>query len=332
MKKLLACLAISILAISTIAACSSSSSTSSKQENVTLKLAHVLPESETQAQGAKKFAEDVEKTTNGKIKIQLFSGGTLGKDTDLLNSLKVNTVDIWLGGAGVLSGASETAKIFTMPFMFDNQQHFEKVYNGEVGKDISGKIEKESGYKVISYWTRGARWLTTNKEVKTVGDLKGLKIRVPESPVFVKSFSRMGASPTPMEFGQVFTSLQQKVIDGQENPLSLIFNSRFNEVNKYLIKTEHVREPIAVAMSSSKFNSLSPELQKALLEAINGQSKQYVADEVKKGDESYLKQLQESGMKLIEPDITSFQSKLDGFVDMEFPNLKEIYGKVREVK
>lgn len=344
MKKWLTSSAALILSLAMLAGCGSNSGNGSgstgesgqeqagQAEPVTLRLGHVWPNTEIHAQAVEKFAAEVEEKSNGAVKVEVYGDGVLGDDKDLLEGLKVGTADIWVGGAGVLSGASATAKIFTVPFMLDSQEHFNKVYDGEVGQEISDRIQQESGYKVLSYWTRGARWLTVNKEVKTPQDMAGLKIRVPDSPVFVKSFEQLGAAPTPMNFGEVFTSLQQGVIDGQENPLSLIYNSKFNEVVKYLVKTEHVREPIAMVISEAKFNSLSPEQQQALLDAANGAGKQYAYDEVVKGDEGFLQKLQEGGMTLVEPDLAAFQAKLDGFVDTNFPEIKEIYEKVRAAK
>ncbi|RSK55159.1 TRAP transporter substrate-binding protein [Bacillus canaveralius] len=339
MKKWLKTSAAIIMAGALIVGCSSDKSSSddgnakaNSGETTVLKLGHVWPESEIHAQAAEKFAKEVEEVSDGKLKIEIYGDGTLGDDKDLLEGLKVGTADIWMGGAGVLSSASETANIFTVPFMFESQDHFNKVFDGEIGKEISEKILEESQYKILSYWTRGARWLTVNKEVKTPEDLKGIKVRVPDSPMFVKSFEQLGAAPTPMAFGEVFTSLQQGVIDGQENPLSLIYNSKFNEVVDYLVKTEHVREPISVVISGSKFDSLSPELQKILEDAANNEGKTFAAEEVEKGDSTYLTGLEEAGMKVVEPDLGEFQDKLDGFVDKEFPNITEIYEKIRAVK
>lgn len=303
-----------------------------KSEPVVLKLGHVWSDSEIHSQAAVKFKEEVEKITDGQLKIEIFTNGSLGNDKDLLEGLKIGSTDIWVGGAGVLSGSSDTAQIFTVPFMFDNQDHFDTVYNGAVGQDIANKIKEESGYNILSYWARGARWLTVNKEVNIPEDLSGLKIRVPESPVFVKSWQQLGAAPTPMAFGEVFTSLQQGVIDGQENPLSLIYTSKFNEVVDYLVRTEHVREPITLVISDTKFKSLSAEFQKALVAAANGEAKTFAAEEVAEGESGYLTKLQEGGMTLIEPDLTKFQEKLDGFVDKEFPVVKEVFEKIRSAK
>lgn len=346
MKKWMKAAGVFSVALSLLVGCSSSPATNeggsqpaageSKPAEtagaVKLNLGHVWTASEIHSQAVEQFAAEVDKLSNGSVKIEVFGDGTLGKDKDLLEGLKVGTADIWIGGAGVLSGSSDAAKIFTVPFMFENQEHFNKVYDGEVGKEVSAAIEQQSGYKVLTYWDRGARWLTVNKEVKKPEDLSGLKIRVPESPVFVKSFQQLGAAPTPMAFGEVYTAIQQGVIDGQENPLSLIYSSKFSEVNKFLVKTEHVREPIAMVISSNKFNSLSPEQQNTLMEAANGQAKKYVIEQVDKGNSEFLTKLQEEGMTLVEPDLAAFQAKLEGFVDTQFPEVKELYEKIQSAK
>ncbi|WP_078430038.1 TRAP transporter substrate-binding protein [Alkalihalobacterium alkalinitrilicum] len=297
-----------------------------------LKLGHVWPNSEIHAQGVEQFKEEVEELTDGRIVIEVYENGSLGDDRELLEGLNIGTADIWVGGAGVLSGSSETAQIFTVPFMFHDQAHFDNVYNGEVGEEISSRINAETGNQVLSYWTRGARMLTVNEEVNTPEDLNGLRIRVPDSPVFVESWKMLGAAPTPMAFGEVFTSLQQGVIDGQENPLSLIYNSKFNEVVDYLVLTEHVREPIAMVISGSKFEALDPELQELLLQAANGQGKDYVANEVLSGEEGYLEALEEAGMEVIRPDLSLFQEKLGGFVEQQFPAVTEIHEMILSAK
>lgn len=302
---------------------------SDEEKEIVLKLGHVWPNSEIHAQATEKFAEEVEELSNGQLIIEIYEDGTLGSDKDVLEGLNVGTADIWVGGAGVLSGSSDTAKIFTVPFLFDDQAHFDRVYNGEIGEEISSSILEESGYKVLSYWERGARWLTINNEVNTPEDLAGKKIRVPESPVFVKAFEHLGAAPTPMSFDEVFTSIQQGVIDGQENPLSLIYNSKFNEVVDYLVKTEHVREPISLVISENTFNNLNQELQDVLMQAANGEAKTYAADTVISSDTEYLQKLQDEGMTLVDPDISAFQEKLEGFVENEFPEIIEIYETIR---
>ena len=293
-----------------------------------LKLGHVWPQSEIHAKAAEQFAEDVSRATNGEVKVQVFGGSTLGSDRELVEGLKFGTADIWVGGAGVLSAASDTAKIFTMHFMINNIDHFQAVYNGPVGQEITDNIKKESGYQVVSYWLRGPRWLTTKAEVNAPQDLSGKKIRVPDSPVFVKSWQGLGAAPTPMAFGEVFTALQQGVIDGQENPLSLIQSAKLNEVTKYLVRTEHVYEPIAMVMNAQRLSKLPEKHRTAVMDAANGRAKEFAREQVTKGEQEFLQQLQSAGMTLIEPDKEQFQAKLEGFVQREFPSLKTLHEKV----
>lgn len=302
---------------------------SSASAETVLRLGHVWPPTELHAQAAEQFAEDVAKATDGEVKIEIFGGSTLGSDREVIEGLRLGTADIWLGGAGNLSAASDTAKIFTVPFMFDDLEHFQTVYNGPVGEEITDAIDSESGYRVVAYWMRGPRWLTTKQRVETPEDLKGLKIRVPDSPVFVRSWEMLGAAPTPMNFGEVFTALQQGVIDGQENPLSLIYTSKFAEVVSYLGSTEHVMEPITMVVGSARFGQLPEEHQQAILEAANGRASEFVTEEVLSGEEELLQKLQEEGMTVVEVDKEAFRAKLDGFVESAFPSLQPIHEKIR---
>ena len=298
----------------------------------TLRLGHVWPANEIQAEAAQVFADRVAELSDGAVKVQIFGGGALGNDRDMVEGLNIGTVDLWVGGAGVLTAASQTAAIFTVPFMFDELAQFQKVYDGEIGATISKRIAAESGHRILAYWMRGPRWLTTKSRVDTPTDLKGLKIRVPDSPVFVRSWQRLGAAPSPMAFGEVFTALQQGVIDGQENPLSLIYTARFSEVVDYLVKTQHVLEPIVMVMSARRLKALDPKVQKVLLDASNGKAKSFVADRVTAGEETFIKKLVDQGMTLVEVDKSLFQKRLGGFVEAEFPKIKDIHGMIRSAR
>lgn len=298
-----------------------------------LRLGHVWPNSEIHAKSVEQFAEDVATATNGEVRIEVFGGGTLGSDRELLEGIKFGTNDIWVGGAGVLSTASDTARIFTLPFMIRDVDHYSAVYDGEVGNTVTERIKSESGYQVVSYWLRGPRWLTTKTEVNGPSDLQGLKIRVPDSPVTVASWSALGAAPTPMNFGEVFNALQQGVIDGQENPLSLIVSSRFNEVVKYLVRTEHAYEPVVVVMDGERVAGLSDEHREAILAAANGRAKEFAMEEVLKGEKSFVETLQGAGMTLVEPDKAPFQALVGSeFVREKFASVADLYDQITAVE
>lgn len=306
--------------------------TSASAETV-LRLGHVWPDSEIHAAAAKKFAEDVSAATNGEVRIEIHGRSTLGSDRELLEGIKFATNDIWVGGAGVLSTASETARIFTLPFMIRDVNHFNAVYGGPVGGEITKRIRDESGYEVVAYWLRGPRWLTTKVPVEKPEDLSGLKIRVPDSPVTVQSWNQLGASPTPMNFGEVFNALHQGVIDGQENPLSLILSSKFSEVVKYLVRTEHAYEPVVVVMDAGRLSAMPEEQRKAIVDAANGAAKTYSSEEVLKGEETFAKALQDEGMTLIEPDKKPFQERVNSdFVRKTFAPVADLYDNVVAVQ
>ena len=298
----------------------------------TLRLGHVWPPNEIQAEAAQIFADKVAEMSGGTVEIQIFGASALGNDRDMLEGLNIGTVDIWVGGAGVLTAASETAAIFTVPFMFDEFAHFQKVYDGAVGETIAERIAGESGHQILAYWMRGPRWLTTKARVDTPADLAGLKVRVPDSPVFVRSWRQLGAAPSPMAFGEVFTALQQGVIDGQENPLSLIYTARFSEVVDYLVKTQHVLEPIVMVMSAQRLNALDAEVRDLLVQASNGEAKTYVAERVMAGEEDFVERLVAQGMTLVEVDKSLFQERLEGFVDAEFPGITEVHEMIRSAR
>lgn len=302
---------------------------SSAMAETVLRLGHVWPNSEIHAAAVQKFADDVKAATNGEVRIDIHGNSTLGSDRELLEGIKFMTNDIWVGGAGVLSTASETARIFTLPFMIRDINHYNAVYDGEVGKKVTDGIRKESGYEVVSYWLRGPRWLTTKKAINKPEDLSGLKIRVPDSPVTVKSWNQLGAAATPMNIGEVFNALQQGVIDGQENPLSLIVSSQFAQVVKFLIRTEHAYEPVVVVMDAKRLAAMPEKQRKAIMDAANGAAKKYALDEVLKGEQSFVRTLQDAGMTLVEPDKKPFQEKVGAdFVKVNFPAVSELYNTV----
>lgn len=233
----------------------------------TLKLGHISssdPKDNWQA-GSLRFAELVDQKTKGAVKVQVFPSSQIGNDRDMTEGMRIGSVDLGLI-AGVLSNFEPRMGLLEIPYIFRDTDHMRKVLNGPVGDELSKSLLK-SGIRVLGWWERGPRMLTANKPVKGLADVKGMKIRVPEIPVSVESWRAFGANPTPMAFGEVYSGLQQKVIDAQENPLAIIANAKLNEVQKYLMRTNHIYGYVALAMSEKNFQKLSPALQKAVLEA-----------------------------------------------------------------
>jgi TRAP-type transport system periplasmic protein len=233
----------------------------------TLKLGHVSssdPKDNWQV-GSMKFAELVDKKTKGAVNVQIFPSSQIGNDRDMTEGMRIGSVDLGLI-AGVLSNFEPRMGLLEIPYIFRDTEHMRKVLNGPVGDELAKSLLK-SGIRVLGWWERGPRMLTANKPVKGLADVKGMKIRVPEIPVSVDSWRAFGANPTPMAFGEVYSGLQQKVIDAQENPLAIIANAKLNEVQKYVMRSNHIYGYVALAMSEKNFQKLSPEQQKAVLEA-----------------------------------------------------------------
>ena len=272
---------------------------------VTLKLGHVSssdPKDNWQA-GSVKFAEIVDQKSNGTIKLQVFPSSQLGNDRDMIEGMRLGSVDFALV-AGVLSNFEPRMGLLEIPYIFRDAEHMRKVLNGPVGAELSAALLK-SGIRVLGWWERGPRQLTANKEVKGLADIKGMKIRVPEIPVSVDSWREFGANPTPMAFGEVYTGLQQKVIDAQENPLAIISNAKLNEVQKYLMKTDHIYGYVALAMSEKNYQKLSPEQQKAVMEAAK-EATTFENKLVWENEELLAKDLRAKGMQFVDVDRAAF--------------------------
>jgi tripartite ATP-independent transporter DctP family solute receptor len=202
---------------------------------ITLKLGHVAgsdPKDNWQA-GSAKFAELVDQKTKGAVNVQVFPSSQLGNDRDMTEGMRLGSVDFALI-AGVLSNFEPRLGLLEIPYIFRDAEHMRKVLNGPIGDELASAVQK-SGIRVLGWWERGPRELTSNKQVKSVADVKGMKIRVPEIPVSVDAWRAFGANPTPMAFGEVYTGLQQKVIDGQENPLAIISSAKLYEVQIFLV-------------------------------------------------------------------------------------------------
>ncbi|MDR2788403.1 MAG: TRAP transporter substrate-binding protein [Candidatus Accumulibacter sp.] len=269
-------------------------------KSVTLKLGHIQSETDLWHLGAAKFAELVDAKTKGEVKIRLFPNSTIGNDRDMAEGLQMGSVDFALI-AGVLGNFEPSLQIMEMPYLFNSEEHLRKIIYGPVGETLLEKLLKSSSIRGLSFWERGPRHLTTNKPINTLADIKGIKIRVPEIPPMVAAWKEMGANPTPMAWGEVYTSLQQNVIEAQENPIPYIYAGKIYEVQKYLALTKHKYEYVILAMSDKTWTKLSPDHQKAIREAATeatGYENNLVFD---KTDEIF-KELQAKGMKVTEPD------------------------------
>ncbi|MCX7636013.1 MAG: TRAP transporter substrate-binding protein [Syntrophales bacterium] len=238
------------------------------EAKVPLKLASMTAASHTYNQGAARFAEIVKERTKGRIEITIYPEGQLGKgERELLEAVQQGTIDIYVGSTGPLSGFSPSMAILDIPFLFRDYAHVDKVLDGPLGQQLLDELEK-AGFKALAFWENGFRNLTNSKRpVKTPADAKGLKIRTMENKIHIAAWKALGVNPVPMAWGEVYGALQQKAIDGQENPIAVIYSSKLNEVQKYLSLTQHVYSPALIIVSAKKWQTLAKEDQDILLKA-----------------------------------------------------------------
>lgn len=217
--------------------------------------------------GAEQFKKLVEEKSGGELKVNIFPQAQLGGERDLAEGVRMGTVEISSVAAGNLAGFVPELQVFGVPFLFRTREQVYTVLDGPVGKDLAD-IMLAKGFLNLSIWEVGFRNITNNVHpVKTPEDMKGLKIRVQESKIWIEFMKRLGAIPSPIPFGELYTALQQKVVDGQENPVATIYSMKFYEVQKYLSLTGHTYEPALVIANPKWFNGLDPKHQAIIREA-----------------------------------------------------------------
>jgi len=221
------------------------------------------PTGSLQQQTAAEFTRLANKRLAGKATVKLFDSAQLGKDKELMQKLKLGTVDIALPSS-IMSSVADEFAIFDMPFLVKDRAHLTRIENDVFWNDVAPTAEAK-GYKVLALWENGIRHITNNvRPINTPADLAGAKIRTPKSKWRVKMFSEWGANPTPMSFSEVFVGLQTGVIDGQENPYTNIWSAKFPEVQTYLSVTGHVYSPAYPTMGKGVYDKMAPEIRDVL--------------------------------------------------------------------
>ncbi len=233
---------------------------------VVLKLGHIAEPVHPYGKGADYFAKLVAEKSHGDIEIKVFPSSQLGGQKDLVESMVYGGVDLALVGTAVLGQFQPQISIFDLPFLFKDREHAYKSLDS-VGMEI-GKGLENRGIKLLGYMENGIRHMTNNvREVKTPADMADLKIRVMNNKVYIEMIKALGASPTPMAFGELYSAMQQGTVDGQENPSAHIWTKRFFEVQQYASLTAHSYSPEPVIMSMVSWNRLSDEQRKIITEA-----------------------------------------------------------------
>ncbi|WP_319239182.1 DctP family TRAP transporter solute-binding subunit [uncultured Propionivibrio sp.] len=249
------------------------------------------------SKGLVEFGKILEKETGGTIKVQVFTDGVLGGDRQTLEGLQMGTIHCTSVSTGPIAAFVPQFDVFDLPFLFKDKATAFKVADGPIGKELLDKLPAV-GMIGFNYWENGFRHLTNNKrEVKTLEDIKGLKIRTLESKIHVDTWKQLGANPTPMSFSQLYTALEQGVVDGQENPFGNVVSNKFNEVQKYLTTTGHVYNASPFLVSKKFYDGLTDKEKEAVKKAAK-EAQAFQRLENDKEDTVSAGTLQARGMKI----------------------------------
>lgn len=321
-KRILAVLMVFVFTIGLIG-CGNSESKNEKKsgetQKITLKLGFGSSlDKSSMGLGLQKFKEIVEKETNGRITIQIFPDGQLGNDKSMMESLQMGTLDMTLPSTAPIANFTKTFMVFDLPFLFQNEEVADKVLDGPVGQEILKTLE-DVGMVGIAFWENGFRNITNSKRpINSLADLKGLKIRVMQNPIHIETFKVWGANPVPLPYNEVFTALEQKVIDGQENPNTLIYDAGFYEVQKYLTVSKHFYTPFVLMISKKTWDKLSPEDQEIIKKA-GAEAGVYQRKVNRELAEKYLEEMKKAGIQV---NVLSDEAKKE-FIEKS----KEVYNK-----
>ncbi len=276
---------------------------------IILKAGHGAQAAHPTQNGLEKFAELVKERTKGAVEVQVYPNRQLGEERDMVEGLQLGTVDFTVVSTGPLGGFVPEIGVVDLPFLFVSGEHAYKVLDGEIGKSILDKFTPK-GILGLAFWENGWRHLSTkNTKVQKPEDLRGLKIRTMENKVHMASFQAAGASPIPMVWGEVYTSLQQGIIDGQENPPVVVYSNALWEVQKYYALTGHFYGPHVFLASKKNMDKLPKEYQKIIMDTAKELSK-FQRDLSAQIADQQIKDLRAKGMDVYEVQKQAFQDAM----------------------
>ena len=308
----------------------------SAPQKVVLKLGTETAASHPETKGSQKLADIVKEKSKGTLEIQVFDSAKIGSMKERTEGMRLGTVDISTSSVGFLASYIPVLGVFDLPYIYKDKAHEFRVFDGEIGKEIDKKMQ-EKGFRVVCYFDMGSRQITNNKQpINTLADIKGMKIRVPQTEASIEGFKALGAAPTPMAFSEVYMALQQKVVDGQENPLSVVVSAKFNEVQKYMSLTNHQLFIQVLSISEKTWKKLSPEHQKILMEAAK-EAQAYEREIAAKEENELVKTLKDKGMTINEvKDIAPFAEAAKPLREIYIKKLgkeaQDMFGKIDAVR
>jgi len=301
----------------------------SVQAQQTMRIAIVTPKDSHYGQAIDHFAQVVADRTEGRYKIETFYSSSLGGEREIVEAVQMGTQELSLTGTSVTSNFVPTVRVLDLPYLFRDYGHARGVLDSDIGEDLLESY-KDYGFQALGWAENGFRHMTTSsKAIETPDDLKGLKLRTMETPIHIRAYREFGVLPTPMSFSELFTALQQGVVDGQENPLSVITTSKLYEVQEHLALTGHVYTAGVFLMNKDIFDSLSDEDKEIFTEAAR-EATVVARNRVDADEVGSVEVLRNAGMQIVEDiDKAAFRAKLDAlYADMEKEFGADVFARI----
>lgn len=271
----------------------------SANAEISLRFGYEAPRSDTQHAAAKKFDELLKEKTKGEIKLKLFPDSTLGNAQTMISGVRGGTIDLEMSGSPNFTGLVPKLNVIDIPFIFKERAHAYKVLDGEIGQGLLKELEAQ-GLKGLAFWDVGFREFSNSKHTVTKPeDIKGLKVRTNQNPMYIQAFTLLGGNPVPMPLAELYTALETRAVDAQEHPIGIFWSSKLYEVQKFISLTNHGYTPLIVVMNKAKFDSLSPELQQTLLDSAK-EAGQFQRELNEKNEKEIIEKLRKAGVEVTE--------------------------------
>ncbi|HLR71378.1 MAG TPA: DctP family TRAP transporter solute-binding subunit [Pseudogracilibacillus sp.] len=286
---------------------SDDTATNDTEDSVTLKLAHTGSEEHQYHLASEKFKELVEEKTDGSVVIDIHPNATLGSEADVIEQVMDGSVEMTtVAPDSSYANTVPEMNVFGIPYLFKDRDHAYSTLDGEIGQELLDLAE-DHNMKGLGYWEVGFRHISNNaQEIEKPEDMSGLKIRVQPAPVWEDHMKALDANPTPVDFNELYSALDQGIVDGQENPLPTIDSMKFYEVQKYVSLTAHTYNPAVTVMNLGVWESLSEDQQTAIQEAVE-ETTTYHRELLAEKEEEILEMLEENGVTITEPDREAFR-------------------------
>lgn len=305
----------------------------SKPFTADYKLYTPTPADHVYTMGAQRFADLVKERTQGRIKITVFPSGQLAKgEREALEGLQQGTIDLYTGSTGPVGNFAPAFQVLDVPFLFRDYAHVDKVLDGEVGQSILAELDRAQ-IKALAFWENGFRNLTNSRHaVRLPDDVKGIKLRTMENKVHIEAWKSLGAAPTPMAWGEVYGALQGKVIDGQENPVAVIYSSKINEVQKYMSLTRHVYSPAIIAIGAGPWKEM-PRADQELLVKTAREVAPYQRKLGRDQEAKWVAELRGKGMEVVDKvDATAWQKAMKPVFDKYAQQFGDRFRKIVDTR